>query len=135
MKPIALTVSISAAVFLVPPAEAGTIDHFACKRVSGGPMKDLQITVDYGANMVAVAGYQYGLYNPVEPGDVTISGASIEWSFMRGYMELDRKSGDLAWDTTAEYEYLQAIGHPADDPESDYRGVMHCRKTAARPSH
>jgi hypothetical protein len=127
MKPVAVC-CVAAALFFARPALAANVEDFVCKRVSGGPMSDLAFRVDYDAKMVAVAGYSY---SPYDPSEVTITDTRVEWSFMRGDMELDRKTGALVWDTTAEYEYLDAIGQPADDPESDYRGVMHCQRAGA----
>jgi hypothetical protein len=118
-------VAVALGLCLAPSALAANVENFFCKRVSGGPMSDLDFSVDFDAKMVDVAGYSY---NPYDPSQVTITDERVEWSFMRGNMELDRKTGELVWDTTGEYEYLDAIGQPADDPESDYQGVMHCER-------
>jgi hypothetical protein len=55
-------------------------------------------------------------------------GYTIEWSYMRGYAVLDRKTGLLDWDDTGEYSYLEAIGQAdANDSEANYRGKMRCK--------
>jgi hypothetical protein len=128
MKPVAAC-WFATALCLTSPVLAGNVNNFVCRRVSGGPISDLAFTVDYKAKMVEVAGYSY---SPYDPSQVTISDRLVEWSFMRGSMEFDRKTGELVWDTRAEYEYLDAIGHPAGDPESDYQGMMHCERPGSK---
>jgi len=127
VKFVGMSICVVAAFCLCGPAAgaASHTEHFLCKRVSGGPMKDLSFTVDYDAGMVSVDGYSY---SPDDPSEVKISDSTIEWGFMRGYMSLDRKSGALAWDTTAEKGYLETIGQPTDEPDSDFQGAMHCER-------
>lgn len=61
------------------------------------------------------------------PDSVEITSSSVQWGFMRGFATFDRKTYDLEWDATAEYDYLEYIGQPAEGPEKDFQGRMHCR--------
>ncbi len=125
-----LVATLFAAAALSGAVFAGPVDHFTCRYTDGGHWwKTLSLTVDYGAKTVDAppgAGLE-GLPDAVEITDATIS-----WGVMRGVLTLDRKSGRLAWDMTAEYAYLEAIGQPPDEPEASYKGTMQCAADGAK---
>ena len=123
---IVLTAGWIAAVVLClggTSAFAGPVDRLVCKRLSGGPMSSFAMAIDLDARDIVVPA-RTGLQP--DPASVAITKNSAKWSFMRGFVELDRRTGELDWDTTAEYAYLAAIGHPAGKPESNFKGRMHC---------
>ena len=102
---------------------AGQVDKLVCKRVSGGPMTSFHMTIDFDAKDIDVPS---GTGLQPDPDSVEITNISAKWSFMRGFVDFDRRTGELDWDTTAEYAYLEAIGQPADVPELDFKGRMQC---------
>ncbi|HUO88359.1 MAG TPA: hypothetical protein VMU08_04220 [Rhizomicrobium sp.] len=108
-------------------ANGQPVQQWSCTRLSGGPIHDLTITVDVGARTLSVA--PDGSISPdTDLSPVTFKDDSIEWSFMRGYAVLSRRSGTLDWDDTGEYDYLENIGHAdAGDSEDNYRGTMQCK--------
>jgi hypothetical protein len=107
-------------------AVAGHERKFVCKRQSGGPMSDFTLTIDLDEKQIDVpsrTGFQ-----PDEAGAVAITNGSVEWSFMRGFAKYNRRTGELDWDTSPEYAYLEEIGQPSGQPESDFRGRVQCEK-------
>ena len=89
------------------------------------------MTLDHGAKTIDVpsaTGFQ------PDPDSVEITDASVRWSFMRGFIVFDQRTGELDWDTTAEYDYLEAIDQPSDQPESNFKGRMKCKADSVRPS-
>jgi hypothetical protein len=102
---------------------AAPVDRLVCKRLSGGPMSSFAMAIDLDAKTIVVPS-NTGLQP--DPDSVAITKNSAKWSFMRGFVRLNRRSGELDWDTTAEYAYLAAIGHPAGKPESNFKGRMRC---------
>lgn len=119
-----LVATLFAAAALSGAAFADPVDHFTCSYTDGGHWwKTLALTVDYGAKTVD-APLDAGLEGL--PDSVEITDATISWGVMRGVLTLDRKSGRLVWDMTAEYAYLEAIGQPPDEPEARYKGTMQC---------
>jgi len=107
-------------------AIAGHAGKFVCKRQSGGRMPDFTLTIDFDEKQIEIpsrTGFQ-----PDEVDAVAITNSSVEWSFMRGFVKFNRRTGELDWDTTAEYDYLEQIGQPSDQPESDFRGRMQCER-------
>ena len=86
-------------------------------------MASFVLAIDFDARDIVVPA-KTGLQP--DPDSVKITKNSVQWSFMRGFAELNRRSGELDWDATAEYAYLEAIGHPAGTPESNFKGRMHC---------
>jgi hypothetical protein len=123
MKSVWLGILLCAAACL--PVHAAQKESFVCTRVSGGPIAPFTFVVDYDAKDVQVP-EDTGLY-PVD-GSVEIKPETVSWGVMRGYVVLDRKTLALDWDTTAEREYLDAIGHPSDQPADDFSGHMQCKK-------
>jgi len=110
---------------LCGPALAG-VQHLTCTRVSGARMHDITLTIDDGANKLSVEPYDW--FSPDDAQAITFKGDTVEWTYMRGYAVLDRKTGVVAWDDTGEYEYLENIGHAdAGDSEDNYRGEMQCK--------
>jgi hypothetical protein len=110
-------------------AFAANTARYFCKRQSGGPESDFAMTIDFDSKDVDVP--QPSGFQPYEPGQVTVTDKSVEWSFMRGFVEFDRKTGVLDWDTTAERDYLEQIGQLEDDqPVTLFRGRMQCEKLA-----
>src|SRR5665213_1107232 len=93
----------AASAFAVP------VDRLVCKRLSGGPMASFAMAIDFDARDIVVPS-STGLQP--DPNSAEITKNSAKWSFMRGFAELNRRTGELNWDTTAEYAYLEAIGHP-----------------------
>jgi hypothetical protein len=110
-------------------AFAAPVDRLVCKRLSGGPMASFVLAIDFDARDIVVPS-KTGLQP--DPDSVQITKNSVQWYFMRGFVELNRRSGELNWDTTAEHDYLAAIGHPADKPESDFKGRMHCAASGGK---
>ena len=58
-----------------------------------------------------------------------VSGATVRWGFMRGGADLDRKTGRLSWDATAEYDYLDYIGQRPNAARETFIGHMQCKAT------
>lgn len=115
----------AAFVFLgMVPAISARAETLVCTRQSGGPMPTFSMTVDYDAKEIDVPAAS-GL-EPL-PDSVEITPASVQWGFMRGFAELNRKTGRLDWDASSEYAYLETIGQPSGRPESDFKGRMLCR--------
>lgn len=102
---------------------AGQLDQFICKRVSGGPMTSFRITIDFDTKAIDVPA-STGLQPDLD--SVEITSVSARWSFMRGFVDFNRRTGELVWDTTAEYAYLEAIDQPSGVPEATFKGRMQC---------
>ena len=81
--------------------------------------------IDYDAKRIEVPS-RTGL-RP-DPDSVEITNASAKWSFMRGFVGFNRRTGELDWDTTAEYAYLEAIDQPPREQESTFKGRMRCKQ-------
>jgi len=123
---------VAAALFLsASSARAGPVGKFVCDRLSGGPVSSFAMTVDFDTKAIEVpssTGFQ------PDPDSVEITETSVQWSFMRGFIDFDRRTGELDWDTTAEYDYLEAIDQPSGKPESNFRGRMQCNGDSGRTS-
>jgi hypothetical protein len=104
-------------------AFAAPIDHFACKRLSGGPASPFTLTIDYGAKTVDVPP-STGL--ETDPDTVVITSTSVAWSVARGGIVFNRSTQELDWDMTDDYDYLDSTGQ-FTSPVEDYRGKMHCK--------
>lgn len=111
-------------VFSASLVRAGPVGKFACDRLSGGPMTSFAMTIDFDAKAVDIPS-RTGIRPDFD--SVEITDTSVQWSFMRGFVKFDRRTGELDWDTTAEYAYLEAIDHPSGEPESDFEGRMRCK--------
>ena len=120
--------SALAACLASVPAWSGTV-HYSCKRQSGGNLAALSFAIDYDAKTIDVSPEWL---QPL-PESLAITDAKVGWTFMRGYIEFDRKTLAVDWDNTAEYDYLAEIGHPDTEPRETYRGRMQCT-TAQGPS-
>jgi hypothetical protein len=119
----------AALVFSASPVRAGPVGKFVCDRQSGGPMSSFAMTIDFDAKDVDVPS-RTGLRPDFD--SVEIADTSVQWSFMRGFVKFDRRTGELDWDTTAEYAYLEAIDQPSGEPESDFEGRMRCKADVGR---
>lgn len=122
--------AVAALCLCCPPATAGNVGKFVCTRVSGGPMSSFAMTIDFDAKSVDVPS-STGLALNLDPAEITKN--SVHWSFMRGTVDFDRRTGKLDWDTTSKYAYLQATNSFSHAPEKDYKGSMQC--VPDRPSH
>lgn len=92
-------------------------------------MQDFVLIVDDKAKTLDMEpDFWFSPSHDLEADPKPFKGNTIEWSYMRGYAVLDRKTGLLQWDDTGEYSYLQDIGQadPADS-EANYRGTMQCK--------
>ncbi len=127
---VCCAIAVTQCIFCFP-ASAGQVDRFTCHRQSGGPMPAFTLTIDLGTKNIDVPPNS-GL-RP-DPDTVEITDSTIKWSFMRGFVTFDRKTHELDWDTTAEYEYLAAIGQPAEQSEAIFQGRMRCRPTTGHAS-
>lgn len=104
---------------------------FFCKRLSGGPVASFVMTIDFEAKDIDVP---YATRFSPDPDTVEITATSVQWSFMRGFIKFDRRTGVLDWDTTSDYDYLEAIGQPSDLPEANFKGRMRCRPDSSHTS-
>ena len=123
----AVFVAMVAAALYVPTAQArSAAQHFDCKRVSGGDLSTLSFTIDFAAKTVDVSP---DWLQPL-PESLDINDAHVEWTFMRGYIALDRKTLALEWDDTAEYDYLEQIGQPATQARDTFKARLQCVVTS-----
>ena len=67
---------------------AGQVDKLVCKRVSGGPMTSFHMTIDFDAKDIDVPS---GTGLQPDPDSVEITNISAKWSFMRGFVDFDRR--------------------------------------------
>jgi len=111
-------------------ASAGQVDRFTCHRMSGGPMPAFVMTINLSTKDVDIP-ENSGL-RPM-PDSVEITKSSFQWGFMRGFAMFDRKTYELDWDATAEYEYLEYIGQLTEEPEADFQGWMQCSPQIGNP--
>ena len=88
-------------------------------------MTPFRMIIDYDAKGIDIP-FSTGLQP--DPDSVEITNASARWSFMRGFVDFNRRTGELDWDTTAEYAYLEAIDQPAREPEANFKGRMRCNR-------
>ena len=129
----AVSWAVAATLLLSTPlAQASPVGKFVCERLSGGPMSSFAMTIDYDAKEIDIP-YRTGFLAP-DPDWVEITDTSVHWSFMRGFIVFDRRTGILDWDTTDDYAYLEAIDQPSDRPESDFKGRMQCKTDSGRTS-
>jgi hypothetical protein len=87
-------------------------------------VRPFRMTIDTGTNAVEVPDHVELSPEPV--GAPKITSATIEWSFMRGWVVFHRDTHVLEWDASAEYDYLDAIGHTPDEPRSSFAGKSQC---------
>jgi hypothetical protein len=113
-------------------ASADQVDKFTCHRISGGPMSAFVMTVNLSTKDIDIP-ENSGLL-PM-PDSVEITNTSIQWGFMRGSAKFDRKTYELNWDATAEYDYLDYIGQLTEEPEADFQGRMQCSPQIGNPPH
>lgn len=125
MKRFCLTAAVAAA-FFCGAALADPVVHLACKHVSGGTWwNPAFVTID-GEGQEVTSASSRNEHAYAQPADIAITDTAIHWSWMRGFVDFDRKSGRLDWDMRSEYDYLDAIGQKADEPRDDYTGRMQC---------
>ncbi len=84
----------------------------------------MTLTIDTAAKTIEIT--PTSELEPV-PNSFEISAATFSWGFMRGSADLDRKTGELAWDATSEYDYLDAIGHKPNEARETFVGRMQCK--------
>jgi hypothetical protein len=103
------------------------VERFVCRHRTDQDLPTMTITIDTAAMTIAITPN-----SGLEPMDnsLEISGTTARWSFMRGFADLDRKTGKLTWDATAEYDYLDAIGQKPNDARETYNGRMQCEVAA-----
>jgi len=110
----------------VSEVAAATVVHLACTHVAGGTWwNPAFVTIDGDAQEVTAANSP-DAQPYAAPADIAITDATIHWSWMRGFIDFDRKSGHLDWDMTSEYDYLDTIGQTPDDKRENYKGSMQC---------
>jgi hypothetical protein len=123
-------IALLLATALCGPALAhASVQRLSCTRLSGAKMQSFVLIVDDKAKTLDMEPDFW--FSPSHDPDVDpkpFKANTIEWSYMRGYAVLDRNTGILEWDDTAEYAYLQEIDQadPADS-EANYRGKMQCK--------
>ena len=117
---------LGVAFILVSSANAaGNVERFACHRLSGGSfVPAITLTFDYTAKSVTTAPDEW--FEPV-PDATDVTDTKFEWGFMRGYAVFDRKTYVLDWDATAEYDYLDTIGHTPKESRDIFKGRMQCK--------
>jgi hypothetical protein len=118
---------LTAATVLGVPAQAHTapapsVENYSCKRLSGGPMAPLTLTIDHDKKTVDLP-TRSGLIT--EDGSVTVTDQSVKWFVARGAVEFDRHTLELSWDMTDDHDYLEATGQFVD-PVENYRGKLQC---------
>lgn len=114
-----------------------SVQRLSCARLSGAPMQNFVLVVDDSAKTLDMEP-DFWFSPDHSPGadSTTFKGGTIEWTYMRGYAVLDRKTGLLDWDDSGEYDYLETIGQAdANDSEENYRGKMQCKVLAAGSPH
>jgi hypothetical protein len=102
-------------------ARSGPV-HYACTHQAGGYLAPLSFAIDYDSKTIDVSPEWL---QPL-PESLEITDAKVGWSFMRGFIEFDRKTLAVDWDNTGEYDYLDAIVHPDTEPRDTYKGRMQC---------
>ncbi|MBV9903246.1 MAG: hypothetical protein JO346_01550 [Alphaproteobacteria bacterium] len=115
-------------------ADARPVQRLSCTHLSGGRMQDFVLVVDDKEKTLDMEpDFWFSPSHSPGPDAATFKTGTIEWTYMRGYAVLDRKTGIVDWDDTGEHDYLDAIGH-ADprDSEDNYRGKLRCTELPAR---
>jgi hypothetical protein len=117
---------LTAAAFLAASyTPAAAADHFICRRLSGGPMPPLSLTIDYDKKNVDASPSLQPDTGTI-PDAVEITDATVKWWVMRGGVVFDRRTHELDWDMTDEHDYLEYTGQFVD-PIGHYRGKMRCK--------
>jgi len=132
-------IALLLAAALCGPALAGSsaVQRLSCTRASGAPMQDFVLIVDDHAKTLDMEpDFWFSPSHSPSTDPSTFKGNTIEWTYMRGYAVLDRKTGLLDWDDTGEYDYLETIGQAdASDSEENYRGKMQCKVVEGGSPH
>ncbi len=115
------TLLFLAASLLASAAGAGPVERVACPE-GIYHIAPFHMTIDYGAKTVMLK--EAAALEPVD--DPVIKDLSVEWGFMRGSAVYHRDSHLLEWDATAEYDYLDGIGHAPSEPRDSYSGKAQC---------
>jgi hypothetical protein len=97
--------------------------HVTCQE---GPYRiaPFHMTIDVDANTVDVLDNPSLSSDTLGPAKTT--GATIEWTFMRGWAVFHRDTHVLEWDASDEYDYLDYIGQTPSDPRSTFAGASRC---------
>lgn len=118
-----MTISAAGVLVLLAATSAQPVMHVTCAE---GPyhIKPFAMTIDVGANRVEVVS-NLSLSSDTL-GESKTTGATTEWSFMRGWAAFHSDTHMLEWDTSAEYDYLDYIGQTPDEPRSATAGKSQC---------
>jgi hypothetical protein len=109
---------------LLPSLAFGAVERFTCRYQAGQHMPTVTLTIDTSAKTIETS--PDGAFEPLS-NSLEISPATVRWSFIRGFADLDRKSGKLAWDATSEYDYLEAIGQKPHEARDTFAGRLQCK--------
>ena len=117
-------IACSLAATLSPSLAFGAVERFVCRYQTGQRIPTVTVTIDTAAKTIEIT--PTSELEPV-PNSLEISAATFSWGFMRGFAELERKTGKLAWDATSEYDYLDTIGQKPKEARETFIGHMQCK--------